>query len=70
LIDSLDPALRASMAIDQQRGNRLELPWLSGAVVRRGGQSRIPTPANSFVCKALNLDVLGSRAGVSRLPNP
>ena len=70
LIDSLDPALRASMAIDHQRGNRLELPWLSGAVVRRGGQSRIPTPANSFVCKALNLDVLGSRAGVSRLPNP
>jgi len=62
LIDSLDPAIRASMAIDQQRGNRLELPWLSGAVVRRGAQSGIQTPANSFACKALNLDVLGSRA--------
>jgi 2-dehydropantoate 2-reductase len=48
------------MAVDLIAGRRLELPWLSGAVVRKGAEPRIPTPANVFVCKALKLDVMGT----------
>jgi 2-dehydropantoate 2-reductase len=60
-IDSLVPEIRASMAIDLLAGRRLELPWLSGAVVRKGAELGIATPANSFVCKALKLDVMGAQ---------
>ena len=59
-IDTLTPEIRASMAIDLIAGRRLELPWLSGAVVRKGAELGIPTPANAFVCKALKLDVMGA----------
>jgi 2-dehydropantoate 2-reductase len=61
LIDSLLPEIRASMAIDLLAGRRLELPWLSGAVVRKGAELGIATPANSFVCKVLKLDVMGAQ---------
>jgi 2-dehydropantoate 2-reductase len=60
-IDTLPAEIRASMAVDLAAGRRLELPWLSGAVVRRGRELGIPTPANAFVCKALSLDVMGAR---------
>jgi len=59
-IGTLAPEIRASMAIDLIAGRRLELPWLSGAVVRKGAELGIPTPANAFVCKALKLDVMGA----------
>jgi 2-dehydropantoate 2-reductase len=60
-IDGLAPEIRASMAIDLLAGRRLELPWLSGAVVKKGAELGIATPANAFVCKALKLDVMGAR---------
>jgi ketopantoate reductase len=40
---------------------RLELPWLSGAVVRKSAELGIATPANAFVCKALKLEVMGAQ---------
>jgi len=43
----------ASMLGDLERGNRLELPWLSGGVVTMGRELGLPTPANSFICAAL-----------------
>jgi 2-dehydropantoate 2-reductase len=58
-IDCLPAQTRASMAVDLAAGRRLELPWLSGTVVRKGTELGIPTPANTFVCQALNLDVKG-----------
>jgi 2-dehydropantoate 2-reductase len=60
-IDGLPAQVRASMAIDLAAGRRLELPWLSGTVVRKGAELGIPTPANTFVCQALKLDVMGSQ---------
>ena len=33
-IDALPPTARSSMLEDLERGRRLELPWLSGAMVR------------------------------------
>jgi 2-dehydropantoate 2-reductase len=58
-IDGLPAQIRASMAIDRAAGRQLELPWLSGAVVRKGTELGLPTPANRFVCQALKLDAMG-----------
>ena len=51
--DSLNPAMKASMANDLAAGHRLELPWLSGAVVRLGRQHRVPTPVHDTIYAAL-----------------
>ena len=47
------PGLRASMAVDLERGNRLELPWLAGKVVALGRAHGIPTPSNAAIFAAL-----------------
>jgi 2-dehydropantoate 2-reductase len=57
--DALPAEMRASMAVDLERGNRLELPWLSGAVVRLGEAAGVATPANRFITQALALEVMG-----------
>jgi 2-dehydropantoate 2-reductase len=56
--DALPGAMTSSMHGDLERGNRLELPWLQGAVVEMGRATNVPTPANAFV-----LDVLSVYAG-------
>lgn len=53
IIDGYPPAMVASMCGDLRRGNRLELPWLSGHVARLGKELGIATPANQFVYAAL-----------------
>ena len=40
LIAHLPPDMKASMALDLERGNRLELPWLSGKVAELGRAAR------------------------------
>lgn len=62
IIDGYPPAMVASMCGDLRRGNRLELPWLSGAVARLGRELGIPTPANQFVYAALKLYAMGRPA--------
>jgi 2-dehydropantoate 2-reductase len=59
-MDALPGEIRASMAIDLAAGRRLELPWLSGAVVRLGATHGVPTPANAFVVAALKLHSEGA----------
>jgi 2-dehydropantoate 2-reductase len=44
---TVPPGMKASMAHDYERGNRLELDWLSGKVVALGRELGIPTPANA-----------------------
>lgn len=61
-IDGFPYEVRASMAMDLANGRRLELPWLSGAVVRLGGELGVETPANRFVATALKLHVDGTPA--------
>lgn len=48
-------AYRASMLEDLERGRRLELPWLSGAVARLGRELGLATPINGFIATALKL---------------
>ncbi len=45
--------MRASLLGDLERGNRLELDWLAGEVVRRGRAVGVPTPANAAVYAGL-----------------
>jgi 2-dehydropantoate 2-reductase len=52
-MDTLPREMVASMLGDLERGNRLELPWLSGGVVEMGRELGVATPANAFVCTAL-----------------
>jgi len=52
---------RSSMLEDLERGRRLELPWLSGAVVRIGQELGVPTPIHSFIATVLAPHVNGSK---------
>ena len=58
--DALNPAMKASMANDLIAGHRLELPWLSGAVVRLGRQHHVPTPIHDTIYAALKPYVNGT----------
>jgi 2-dehydropantoate 2-reductase len=61
IVDGLPAAMTSSMAGDSERGNRLELDWLSGAVVRIGAELGVPTPANQSIVDALKDDAGGSQ---------
>jgi len=54
-IDSLPAGMLSSMAQDLLRGRRLELPWLSGAVVRRAEKHGLRVPAHQAIHAALVL---------------
>jgi 2-dehydropantoate 2-reductase len=56
--DSLPAEMTSSMHHDLERGNRLEVDWLSGAVVELGQAASVPTPVNRAVS-----DILALRAG-------
>jgi 2-dehydropantoate 2-reductase len=57
----LPHAMKASMALDLDRGNRLELPWLGGKVAELGRQLGIPTPTHSMVYAMLKPYVMGAK---------
>jgi len=54
------PAMKPSMALDLERGNRIELPWLGGKVVELGRQLGVPTPTHSLMYAALKPYVMGT----------
>ena len=56
----LRPGVRASMLDDLERGKRIELDYLSGAVVRLGGDLGIPTPVHAACYAALHPHVNGA----------
>jgi 2-dehydropantoate 2-reductase len=58
-LDALPPGMVASMQGDLLRGNRLELPWLSGDVVRMGQEAGVATPAHAFAVAVLKLHASG-----------
>jgi 2-dehydropantoate 2-reductase len=53
------PAMKASMALDLDRGNRMELPWLAGKVADLGRQLGVPTPTHSMLYAMLKPYVMG-----------
>ena len=56
------PTMKPSMALDLERGNRIELPWLGGKVVELGRQLGVPTPSHSLMYAALKPYVMGTPA--------
>lgn len=52
--DDLAPTMTSSMHRDLERGQRLEVRWLSGEVCRRGGALGVPTPVNSTILRILS----------------
>ena len=58
---ALPPQAKSSMLEDLERGRPLELPWLSGAVVRIGEELGVPTPTHRFITTVLAPHARGSR---------
>lgn len=58
--DTLPAEMFASMYHDLIRGNRLELPWLSGAVADLAEQMEMPAPCNKAITDILALYVNGT----------
>src|SRR5450631_4555367 len=54
------PAMKPSMALDLERGNRLELPWLGGKVVALGRELGVPTPTHSLMYAMLKPYIMGT----------
>jgi len=57
--EGLPAEMKASMLGDLERGNRLELAWLTGAVVRLGHELGVPTPVSDTVYAVLKLHAEG-----------
>lgn len=57
--DTLPPTMTSSMHQDLERGNRMELPWLSGGVSGLGVQLNISTPKNDAITDILTLHAAG-----------
>ena len=53
MIRNFPAASKSSMLEDLERGRRLELPWLSGAVVRLGKDVGVPAPTHQFITAVL-----------------
>jgi 2-dehydropantoate 2-reductase len=61
MIPNFPPNSKSSMLEDLERGRRLELPWLSGAVQRLGREAGVPTPVHSFITTVLTPFVNGAK---------
>lgn len=63
LADDVSPDMTSSMHHDLERGNRLEVRWLSGGVVELGQAKGIATPLNRAIADILALHAEGSHRG-------
>src|SRR5688500_18594908 len=53
MIPNFPATSKSSMLEDLERGRPLELPWLSGAVVRLGEEAGVPAPTHRFITTVL-----------------
>jgi len=60
--DSVPADMTSSLHHDLERGNPLEVAWLSGGVVQLGKKVGVPTPANRAVWDILVLHAQGRKA--------
>src|SRR5262245_38126731 len=59
-VDTLHADMRTSMQHDLEQGNRLEAPWLCGAVARMSREAGLDAPVNATIYAALKPYVDGS----------
>jgi 2-dehydropantoate 2-reductase len=62
MIRRLPDTMKSSMLLDLERGHRLELEWLSGAVCRIGSVTGVDTPVHHVVLAALSPFAAGEPA--------
>ena len=60
----LPPQVKSSMLEDLERGKPLELPWLSGALVRIADELGVSTPIHRFITTVLRPHSGGTKFGV------
>jgi 2-dehydropantoate 2-reductase len=58
-VDTVPATMTSSMHRDLERGNRLEVAWLSGDVADRGRAHGVPTPANRTIADVLAIHANG-----------
>lgn len=63
VVAGVGDGIKASMLVDLERGRRLEVRQLSGAVVRLGHELGVPTPTHAFALAALAPFADGAPAG-------
>jgi 2-dehydropantoate 2-reductase len=59
-LSALPAHAKSSMLEDLERGRRIELPWLSGALVRIGEEVRVDTPTHTLIVALLRPHVNGA----------
>ena len=64
-VDTLHAEMRTSMQHDLENGNRLEAPWLCGAVARMSAEAGLEAPVNRTIYAALKPFVDGSKVKAS-----
>ena len=64
---ALPPPVKSSMLEDLERGRPLELPWLSGAVVRLADELGVPAPTHRFIATVLRPYEQGRRQDFKNL---
>lgn len=65
MLRGMPPTAKSSMLEDLERGRPLELPWLSGAMVRLGRESGVATPVHAVIAAALGPYVGGAPVGTA-----
>lgn len=63
ILTKLPDSMKASTLMDLERGKRLELEWLSGAVCRFGRETGVDTPVHRVVLAALSPFAAGTPGG-------
>jgi 2-dehydropantoate 2-reductase len=58
---AMPPQSKSSMLGDLEQGRPLELPWLSGAIVRIGREVGVDTPTHRFIAAVLRPHATGTR---------
>ena len=61
-VDTLPATMTASLQLDLERGNPLEVEWLSGSVVKLGAAVGVPTPIHRAARDILILHAEGKKA--------
>ncbi len=64
-VQAMAAQTKSSMLEDLERGRPLELPWLSGAVVRLGREAGVDVPVHRQLAKALRPYMRGTGTGKS-----
>src|ERR1700693_5168901 len=61
LTKQFPPVMKASMALDLDRGSRLEVPWLSGQGAELRRRLGVPTPTHSMMYAMLKPYAMGTK---------